>query len=134
MLLFLPPCSQLPMKEVRWWQWPHVPICLPSPPARMRFTPSPEEKEPYYPSASLQRVLHPLSTWAFAVSWPSREMAAASISRGMLLAAPGPQAADNPSAMKQLTVLPPPWLEFGSLTDTPQGPTHHLLFRISLEV
>lgn len=110
--MFLPLCSQLSMKGAR--QWPHVPICLPSPPGRMRLTPSPEEKELYYPSSRLQRVLHALSTRALAVSWPSREMTAACISSWMLLAAPCPQAAVNPSAMKQLAVLPPPWLEPGA--------------------
>lgn len=47
----------------------------------------------------------------------------------MLLAALCPQAAVNPQAMKQLAVLPPPCLEFGSLNTSPsiQNFTRRLL-------
>lgn len=62
-LMLLPWRSRLPTlqleKRVRWWQWPHVPACLFPPLARISFTSPSEEKRPYHPSSSLQRVLHP---------------------------------------------------------------------------
>lgn len=61
--------------------------------------------------------------WAFALPWPRRKMTAPPISSWILPPAPYPQATVNQSAMKQLTLLPPPWLGFGAKWHTSETHT-----------
>lgn len=117
-LMLLPPCSWLSTlqlgKRVRWWQWPRAPVCLFSPPARLGSRHPQMKKGLIIPLPTFREFCIHSALWAFALPWPRRKMTAPPISSWILPSAPYPQATVNQSAMKQLTLLPPPWLGFGA--------------------